>query len=568
MKKIGRYEIVEELGRGAMGVVYKASDPTIGRLVAIKVLSLEPSTEAGIPGARDIFMREARAAGCLSHPAIVTIHDALEDPETHNNYIVMEFVPGRTLESVLLSGPPFKPDKAFEIIRQVAEGLSYAHQQKIIHRDMKPANILLTEDGRAKITDFGIAKIAAAEGSKRTIAVMGTPSYMSPEQVKGTEVDGRSDLFSLGIVLYVMLTGQKPFFGDTAAVMFRIVYEDPILPSQINPDLSPGIDYLLLRCLSKDRGKRYASAQEFLDDLDDLQHGRPPRSEARLPMSALRVGERTVMTLPPLFGRAKSRGRAARNRSPWLTPLLGAAVVFLGVLVGSEIRRLRHAGTPSAPPVAPRAAVPAAAPEATSAGTPALPLAVRTSQPPSPPQSPAISPPGPELPAKSTAQRGAGAQLLPVRKKLANTGIAPGHPPRAASAGNPSAPMLPTASPVPDVTTLGARAVQLWCRYELKEGMLTVSSGAEKISEWPLRGSKKGGFMGIKGAYTGTLSRSIAVPARVRELTVHVASPEGSLDLSRTISAIPPTDSTATLQVMLFGDQLTVNWQSIPRPKH
>src|SRR5271169_2562613 len=223
MKKIWRYEVVEELGRGAMGVVYKASDPTIGRLVAIKVLSLEASSETGVPGAQEIFMREARAAGRLSHPGIVTIHDALEDPETKAHYIVMEFVPGRTLEDLLLHGPALSAEKALEIVREIAVALDYAHQQRIIHRDLKPANILLTEDGRAKITDFGIAKIMAREGALRTTSVMGTPAYMSPEQVTGGEIDARSDLFALGILLYLLLAGEKPFAGDTAAVMFKIV---------------------------------------------------------------------------------------------------------------------------------------------------------------------------------------------------------------------------------------------------------------------------------------------------------------------------------------------------------
>ncbi|MGE5325759.1 MAG: serine/threonine-protein kinase, partial [Deltaproteobacteria bacterium] len=188
MKKIGRYDVVEELGRGAMGVVYKASDPTIDRMVAIKLLMLSRPAQAGLPGAKDIFLREARAAGRLSHPGIVTIHDALEDPESKSCYIVMEFVEGRTLEKALLTGPPFAVERALNVARQIGEALDYAHKQKIIHRDLKPANILLTDDGRAKITDFGIAKVIATEDAHRTLAIMGTPSYMSPEQVMGGEL--------------------------------------------------------------------------------------------------------------------------------------------------------------------------------------------------------------------------------------------------------------------------------------------------------------------------------------------------------------------------------------------
>jgi serine/threonine-protein kinase len=307
MKKIGRYEVIAELGRGAMGVVYKASDPTIGRLVAIKVLSLDAPTEAGVPDARDIFMREARAAGRLSHPGIVTIHDALEDPESRSSYIVMEFIPGRTLESILLENPSPVTDKALEIIRQIAEALNYAHRNQIIHRDLKPANILVTEDGRTKITDFGIAKIAARESAHRTVAIMGTPSYMSPEQITGTELDSRSDLFSMGILLYLMLTGQKPFAGDTVAVMFKIVHEDVVLPSRLNPQLTTGHDYIVLRSLAKDRAKRYSSAREFLDDLDDVRQGRPPRSQANVPAAELQAGERTIVASKPLLSAVEAR---------------------------------------------------------------------------------------------------------------------------------------------------------------------------------------------------------------------------------------------------------------------
>jgi serine/threonine-protein kinase len=360
MKNIGRYEIIEELGRGAMGVVYKASDPTIGRLVAIKVLSVDSPTEAGIPGARDIFMREARAAGRLSHPGIVTIHDALEDPESRCCYIVMEFIPGRTLESILLAESAVGIDAALDIIRQIGEGLDYAHRNQIIHRDLKPANILLTEDGRVKITDFGIAKIVAREGAARTVAIMGTPAYMSPEQVTGGEVDARSDLFSMGILLYLMLVGQKPFAGDTAAVMFKIVYEDPLLPSRLNPQLTGGHDYLALRCLAKDRAKRYGTVREFLDDLEDVCLGRAPRSEAKFPLAQLRTGERTVMVGKPFVAPG---GREAAERRKLRHVLTGVvAGVFLVALLGLGTWVLLRWRTPTAPaPATPTQPQPSAA---------------------------------------------------------------------------------------------------------------------------------------------------------------------------------------------------------------
>ena len=283
MKKVGRYVIISELGRGAMGIVYKASDPTIDREVALKVLSLNASQEEGTNSPQEMFMREVRAAGRLAHPSIVTIYDAFDDQENQTSCIVMELVPGVTLEKILGSGATLTTAQSLSIIGQVVEALDYAHRNKVIHRDLKPANILVTDDGRAKITDFGIAKVLAREGVARTIGIMGTPSYMSPEQVKGGDIDARTDIFSLGIMIFTMLTGTKPFSGNTVAVMFKIVYEEPQLPSSLNPQLTPDHDYLIKKCLEKDRNQRYSSARELLNDLDDLEHGRPLRSQAVAP---------------------------------------------------------------------------------------------------------------------------------------------------------------------------------------------------------------------------------------------------------------------------------------------
>jgi serine/threonine-protein kinase len=291
MKKIGRYNVISELGRGAMGIVYKASDPTIGREVALKVISLNSSSEEGTNSPQQMFMREVRAAGRLTHHSIVTIHDAFDDPENQTSCIVMELVPGVTLEKMLDSGHIPSMDQTLDIMRQVAEGLDYAHRNQVIHRDLKPANILVTEDWRAKITDFGIAKVLAREGIARTVGIMGTPSYMSPEQVKGGEIDARTDIFSLGIIIFTMLTGKKPFSGNTAAVMFQIVYEEPPAAYSINPLLTPAHDYVVKRCLAKDREQRYSSARELVGDLEDLQHGRLPRSQALAPAAAPPVAE-------------------------------------------------------------------------------------------------------------------------------------------------------------------------------------------------------------------------------------------------------------------------------------
>ena len=343
MKKVGRYVIISELGRGAMGIVYKASDPTIDREVALKVLSLNSSQEEGTNSPQEMFMREVRAAGRLAHPSIVTIYDAFDDHENQTSCIVMELVPGVTLEKILGSGGRLSTEQSLSIIRQVVEALDYAHRNKVIHRDLKPANILVTDDGRAKITDFGIAKVLAREGVARTIGIMGTPSYMSPEQVKGGDIDARTDIFSLGIMTFTMLTGTKPFSGNTAAVMFKIVYEEAQLPSSLNSQLTPAHDYLIKKCLEKERSQRYSSARELLNDLDDLQHGRPLRSMVAAPApappapaAAPQVDRTLVLQIPGLL----KPPAPPPAPSPDARPLLGKTLVM-------RVPDLSAASTPS-----------------------------------------------------------------------------------------------------------------------------------------------------------------------------------------------------------------------------
>ncbi|HSW49969.1 MAG TPA: serine/threonine-protein kinase, partial [Bryobacteraceae bacterium] len=213
MHRIGRYEIEAELGRGAMGVVFRALDPAIGRTVAIKTIRL-----ADLGGAEDRdrlgnrLLHEARSAGVLSHPGIVTIYDVSEHDDLA--YIAMEFVNGPTLEQVLSSGEPPDPSLLFRVLKTTAAALDYAHKKAIVHRDIKPANIMIHEDGAVKITDFGVAKIQAGQLATQTGMVVGTPCYMSPEQALGRPVDGRSDQFSLAVVAYEMLTGEKPFGSE------------------------------------------------------------------------------------------------------------------------------------------------------------------------------------------------------------------------------------------------------------------------------------------------------------------------------------------------------------------
>ena len=265
--KAGRYEIVGELGRGAMGIVYKAVDPVIGRTVAVKTIRLsEEGTGLKRPELLARFQTEARAAGLLTHPNIVVVFDAGEEDGLY--YITMELVEGKSLQALLDGGHSFPLPRTLRILDQTCSALQFAHERNVVHRDIKPANLMLTADDTVKITDFGTAKILQFGSTQQTSHVMGTPSYMSPEQVKGRAVDGRSDIFSLGVMLYEMVTGEKPFPGQNiTTVIYKIVNEDPVPPRQIDPSIHPGISSVLMKALAKEPEQRYQSCREMLEDL-------------------------------------------------------------------------------------------------------------------------------------------------------------------------------------------------------------------------------------------------------------------------------------------------------------
>lgn len=263
MQQIGRYQIQGELGRGAMGVVYKARDPKIGRDVAIKTIRIaekaDPSEQQKL---RERLFREAQSAGILSHPGIVTIYDISE--ENGMAYIAMEFVEGMTLESLIQQGQAGGLQFLSDLVEQAAGALDYAHGKGIIHRDIKPANIIVRPDGQIKITDFGIARIMSSKYTQ-TGVVVGTPSYMSPEQVQGADViDGRADQFSLAVIAFELATNHKPFKGDNlTTLIFQIVSAKPPAPRQLNPQVTHELDAVLLRALAKRPDDRFANCAEF-----------------------------------------------------------------------------------------------------------------------------------------------------------------------------------------------------------------------------------------------------------------------------------------------------------------
>jgi serine/threonine-protein kinase len=268
--KAGRYQLLEELGRGATGVVYKAFDPTIGRTVAVKTLRLtEEGTGLARPELITRFQNEARAAGLLTHPNIVVVYDAGEDAGLF--YITMEFVQGKSLHALIQQRQSFPLPRVIRIIEQACSALDYAHQRSVVHRDIKPANLVLSADDTAKITDFGTAKILQL-GTTQTGSIIGTPSYISPEQVKGKLVDGRSDIFSLGVILYELVTGEKPFPGENVTtVIYKIVNEEPIPPRAFDSSIHPGLNYVITKALAKDPEQRYQSCRELSEDLKNYR---------------------------------------------------------------------------------------------------------------------------------------------------------------------------------------------------------------------------------------------------------------------------------------------------------
>ena len=306
-KRFGRYEIIAELGRGAMGVVYKARDPKIDRFVAVKAISLSTQNPEEEREYRERFFHEAQAAGRLLHPGIVTIFDTGEDPEGHIAYIVMEYIAGQSLDRMLSEKSKKLPlEKALLLTEQLAEALDHAHGQGVIHRDMKPANILVTPQNHAKIADFGIAKMNLAYMTLRG-QVIGTPAYMSPEQLEGEPVDQRSDLFSLGAILYRMVTGYGPFQGNsTATVCFKVANRDPIRATALDPELPPELDAVIARAMAKEPSQRYQRGLEFALDLHELRErgqarNRMPDRPSWFPgsrVSPARPGQRVLSARP------------------------------------------------------------------------------------------------------------------------------------------------------------------------------------------------------------------------------------------------------------------------------
>jgi beta-lactam-binding protein with PASTA domain/tRNA A-37 threonylcarbamoyl transferase component Bud32 len=328
----GRYEIDSVLGQGGMAKVFRGTDQVLGRTVAIKVLSPQFTDDAQFVTR---FRREAQAAASLNHPNIVGVFDTGSQGDVH--YIVMEYVEGRTLRDVIRADGPLLPERVAEIGDAVAKALQTAHEAGMVHRDIKPGNIMLTSDGEVKVMDFGIARTSTGDTLTQTAAVLGTASYLSPEQAQGQTVDARSDLYSLGCVLYEMSTGRPPFSGDSpVAIAYKHVRDDPVAPSRINPDVPTDLEAVILKSMAKNPANRYQTAAELRQDLGRLMQGLPTLA------TPVMAGDATEVITRPEDGTAVYTGgipeeeeeRRRRRWIPWVIALvllaaIGALAFFL-----------------------------------------------------------------------------------------------------------------------------------------------------------------------------------------------------------------------------------------------
>ncbi len=410
--KLGKYEIRRELGKGAMGVVYEGYDPMIQRIVALKTILPQYLNGVETDDALARFKREAQAAGRLNHPGIVAVYEYGEEAAVDARgapngariaFIAMEYVQGRELRDFFNSNQRFALPEVARIMREVLDALGHAHAHGVVHRDMKPANLFVLDNGKIKIADFGIARIEASELTQ-VGTVMGTPAYMSPEQIMGQAVDGRSDIFSCGVILYQLLTGEKPFSGGETAVMYKVLNEVPLAPSMLNVGLPAAFDAVVKKAMAKAPEQRFQSAQEFsqaieaaladigADDATVLRApapvppgaagaplNAPAQSAQAAPVRADPTGTRSAPPAPPVppgssgpSAAANPAGRPDAASGARTTTLIGAglAVLLLGVagyltlarhpadtgLTASATAVTAQAVAPGAPPAPPAAA--------------------------------------------------------------------------------------------------------------------------------------------------------------------------------------------------------------------
>ena len=348
-----RYELGDILGFGGMSEVHLARDLRLQRNVAVKVLRADLARD---PSFYLRFRREAQNAAALNHPAIVAVHDTgeAETPSGPLPYIVMEYVEGITLRDIVRTDGPMEPKRAIEVIADACQALNFSHQHGIIHRDVKPANIMISKAGAVKVMDFGIARALADSGNRltQTSAVIGTAQYLSPEQARGESVDARSDVYSLGCVLYELLTGKPPFVGDSpVAVAYQHVRKDPVPPSQRHPGIAPELDAVVLKALAKNPENRYQTAADMRTDLIRVHSGEAPDApkvftDAERPSLTTTAGGRTSTTKPIPLQPGQADGTGGRSIRRWLVAVAVLAVLAVAVTVAINVTGFRNARVP------------------------------------------------------------------------------------------------------------------------------------------------------------------------------------------------------------------------------
>ena len=537
-KRLGRYEIVAEIGRGAMGAVYKARDPQIDRLVAIKSISAISQSSADEEREyRDRFVREAQAAGRLSHPGIVTVFDVGEDSQTHDPYLVMEYVSGQTLSS-LLSGENHKLtlQHALRLAEEIAVALDCAHAQGVVHRDIKPANILLTEDGHAKIADFGIAKLNFANITLPGLT-LGTPAYMSPEQVDGKATDGRSDLFSLGVILYNMITGHRPFQGTSAVtVCYKVANSNPLPATSFDLALPPEIDAVISKAIAKDPADRFQRGEEFAMSIREVRQqisgggrtGGQPRKEMTSPRKVMPAG---VTTARGRAAASTAHGQSDANSDaqPELTKpylVLASFVVALGfVIIRFGVPFRGHKEQVELPKTSP--------------------LSTRSIQP--------SESPKPVLPAQIAEQ-------APGVNILASAPVAPAPKPRRVPSGKrtalasvPTAPPVENPAPTEAPAALQSARLKIEVQHHFTEGKLSLWVDEKLAYSSDLHGSVKK-RLALFHDVSGSDSAEVPISAGKHTLRVHGESGAHNFDESKTITADFETGGEKVLRVNFTKD--------------
>jgi serine/threonine-protein kinase len=378
-EKLGKYEIRGELGRGAMGVVYQGYDPLIKRAVALKTIRSDQLAGDAAPALLARFRREAEAAGRLSHPNIVPIYDFDEDHGTW--FIAMELVKGRELKEYFEANERFKPADTVRIMTQILDALDYSHRQGVVHRDIKPANVFLLDDGTVKVADFGIAHIESSNLTQ-VGTIIGTPAYMSPEQIMGLPVDGRSDLFSAGVILYQFLAGERPFSGSSTTTMQKVLKEEPLAPSILNIQVPLELDAVVRKALAKRPDERYQTAREFADALKAASQA-TAAAPVEDPDATLKPADaaRIAAAPRPASTQASSSAPATtpavpRSRAPALAVAAGAAVALVaaGAWYASQRPGADVVVASKESPAQPTASGPAAKPVTTT--PPAKPMTI------------------------------------------------------------------------------------------------------------------------------------------------------------------------------------------------